>query len=80
MADLGRTFMAAGRWADAEAYLRKATACAPRLTPVYESLGEVYLRLGKPEDAAAAFRRVEEIDPNGPALDLPETVPVFAPR
>lgn len=80
MADLGRTFMASGRWADSEAYLRKATACAPRLATAYESLGEVYLRVGKPEEAAAAFRRVAEIDPTGPALDLPETVPVFAPR
>jgi len=80
MADLGRTYVAARRWAEAETYLRKATACAPRLATVYESLGQVYLKLGRTEDAVAAFRRADEINPQRAATELPDTVPVFAPR
>ena len=80
LANLGRTYMAAARWAEAETFLRKALACAPRLTTVYESLGDVYLKIGKPQEAAAAFRRAEQLEPTGTAMELPPTVPVFAPR
>ena len=47
---------------------------------MFESLGEVYLELGKPQEAAAAFRRSEELEPTRPDSDLPPTIPVFAPR
>lgn len=80
LANLGRTLMAAARWGEAEAYLLSASSCAPRLTTVYESLGELYLQLGKPQDAAAAFRRIEEIEPTQSAADPGATIPVFQPR
>jgi tetratricopeptide (TPR) repeat protein len=80
LANLGRTYMAAACWAEAEAYLLNASACAPRLTTVYESLGEVYLELGKPQDAADAFRRAEEIEPGAHATELSGAIPVFHPR
>jgi predicted negative regulator of RcsB-dependent stress response len=50
------------------------------MTTVFESLGEVYLELGKPQDAAAAFRRAEEIEPSPRGTDLPGAMPVFQPR
>jgi tetratricopeptide (TPR) repeat protein len=80
MANLARTYMAAARWAEAELYLRNASACAPRLTTVWESLGELYLQLGKPQEAAAAFRRVEEIEPTRRGNGRPGTISVFQPR
>jgi tetratricopeptide (TPR) repeat protein len=80
MADLGRTYMAEARWSEAETYLRKATVCAPRLATVYESLGDVYVALGKPEEAAAEYRRADQTGPMRGSSDLPDTVPVFAPR
>lgn len=80
MADLGRTYMAEARWAEAETYLRKATVCAPRLATAYESLGDVYLALGKPEQAAVEFRRAGQSEPMQAPSDLPDAVPVFAPR
>jgi tetratricopeptide (TPR) repeat protein len=80
LADLGRTLMAAARWAEAEAYLLQASACAPRLTAVYESLADVYWRTGRPRDAAEALRRVYELEPARTPSELPATVPVFAPR
>jgi len=80
LANLGRTYMAAARWAEAEAYLRNATACAPRLTTVYESLGELYLQLGKPQEAADAFRRAEEIEPTHTLTDPGAVIPVLQPR
>jgi cytochrome c-type biogenesis protein CcmH/NrfG len=72
--------MAAARWTEAAAYLRNASACAPRMTTVFESLGEVYLELGKPQEAADAFRRAEEIEPKPYGTDLPGAMPVFQPR
>jgi tetratricopeptide (TPR) repeat protein len=80
LVNLGRTYMAAERWSDAETYLLRASACAPRLTTVYESLGELYLKLGKPQEAAAAFRRVEEIEPTRAAPAPGASIPVFQPR
>jgi len=72
--------MASSRWSEAEAYLRRASACAPRLAAVYDSLGELYLKLGKPQEAAAAYRRSEEIEPT---QDMPSgrgMIRVFEPR
>jgi len=78
--NLGRTFMAGGRLEEAKAYLRTASVCAPRLAAVWESLGELYLELGQAQEAAAAFRRVEEIEPSHAAPQFPTTIPVFQPR
>jgi len=88
MVNLGRTYIAAAQWAKAEAFLRKGAMCAPRMADVYESLGDLYLKLGRTQDAAEAFRRAEEIDPSPQdpkafgALpnNPPGTIPVSAPR
>jgi tetratricopeptide (TPR) repeat protein len=80
LADLGRTLMASARWAEAEAYLLQAAACAPRLAAIYESLGDLYLKMGKPQEAAVAYWRVEALEPSRAGQPPPATVPVFAPR
>lgn len=88
MVNLGRTYFAAQQWAEAEAFLRKAAACAPRMAVVYESLGDLYLKLGRTQEAAEAFRRAEEIDPSGQDPNAfgavpnnpPGTIPVSGPR
>jgi tetratricopeptide (TPR) repeat protein len=88
MVNLGRTYFAAERWTEAEAFLRKAAACAPRMAEVYETLGELYLKRGLTQAAADAFRRAEEIDPtdrNPRAFGAerhnpPGSIPVSGPR
>ena len=72
MINLGRTYMADRRWNEAEAFLRQAAACAPRLAVVHETMGELFMRQGMTREAANAFRRAEAIEPM--------TVPVSAPR
>ena len=86
MVNLGRTYFAAERWVEAEAYLRRAAACAPRMAVVYESLGELYLKLGRTQEAAAAFRRARRSSLRagpgrlrGAAESPPGTIPVFRP-
>lgn len=88
MVNLGRTYIAAQQWAKAEAFLRKSATCAPRMAVVYESLGDLYLKLGRTQDAAEAFRRAEEIDPSEQDPNAfgalpnnpPGTIPVSGPR
>ena len=60
--------------------LRTASACAPRLTAVWESLGHLYMEVGKPQEAAAAFRRIEAIEPTQAPTEFPTTMPVIQPR
>jgi len=72
--------MAAARWAEAEAYLRNATACAPRLTTVLREPRRTVLQLGKPQEAADAFRRAEEIEPTHTLTDPGAVIPVLQPR
>ncbi len=80
MANLGRTYMATSRWTEAEVYLKKAAVCAPEMTVVYESLGQVYLELGKPQDAAEAFRRAGSEGTSRGITQGANMIPVFAPR
>jgi len=72
MINLGRTYMAGRRWDEAEAFLRQAAACAPRLAAVHETMGELFMQRGMTREASIAFRRAEAIEPT--------TVPVSAPR
>jgi Flp pilus assembly protein TadD len=72
--------MAAARWAEADAFLRKASACAPRMATIYESLGDLYLQLGRPEEAAVAFRRAEGIEPSPGIEERDAAIPVSGPR
>lgn len=88
MVNLGRTYIAAERWSDAETVLRKATACAPRMGVVYETLGDLFLKTGRSQEAAEAFARAEQLDSGDQGMDdlgivprrAPETTPVFNPR
>lgn len=64
MINLGRTYIALTRWDDAEAILRQAAACAPRLPVVFETLGSLYMSRGLTREAAAMFQRAEQIDPS----------------
>ena len=88
MVNLGRTYFADERWTDAELVLRRAAACAPRMAEVYETLGELYLKRGRHQEAAAAFRRAEEIEPpkRAPVVfpaqprNSPDTINVSGPR
>lgn len=80
LTNLGRTYMASARWAEAEAALRRASACAPRWVTVYESLAELYLQTGRPELAAEAYGRIEEIQPTREASGGPDVQAVFSPR
>src|SRR5262249_37628515 len=66
MVDLGRALVALERWGDAEAALRQASLCAPRLGVVYETMGDLYLRQGMTHEAAAAFRQADDIQPGAP--------------
>jgi len=76
MVNLGRTYIALGRWNDAEAALVKAAACAPRMAVVFETLGDLYMRRGLPEQAVDAYGRAETLEPE-PSVP---TIPVRNPR
>jgi tetratricopeptide (TPR) repeat protein len=87
MVNLGRTYMALARWSEAETFLLQAAACAPRLAVVYETIGDLYMKTGMPQQAAVAYRRAEEIEPGAPSgrrlvrpRDDPATTPVKAPK
>src|SRR5262249_21662486 len=87
MVDLGRALVALERWGDAEAALRQASLCAPRLGVVYETMGDLYLRQGMTHEAAAAFRQADDIEPGAPRperlgrrREIPATIPVNAPQ
>ena len=85
MINLGRTYTALHRFAEAESFLRQAAACAPRLPAVFESLGNLYLAESLPQRAAEAFARADEIEParGGPRVvprrATPQTIPVRGP-
>src|SRR5262249_50030835 len=82
MVNLGRTYMALARWSEAEGYLRQASACAPRLAVVYETIGDLYIKTGMPQQAAVAYRRAEEIEPGAATarrLDRPRPAPGRSP-
>ena len=83
MVNLGRAYMSLGRWNEADAALRQAAACAPRMAVVYETMGDLYLRQGMTEQAANAFRRADEIEPRDGSpgrAGSADMIPVRAPR
>ncbi len=55
-----------GRFQDALAQLRQAESIKANQPVVHLNLGKVYLRMGEPDRAAAAFQRTMRIDPKGP--------------
>jgi tetratricopeptide (TPR) repeat protein len=76
MVNLGRTYIAMGRWDDAEASLVKAAACAPRMPVVFETLGDLYMHRGLQQQAVDAYGRAESLEPEP---EVP-TIPVRNPR
>lgn len=64
LANLGRVLLAREQRAEAERFLLRASACAPRLGAVYESLGTLWLVEGRLSQAAQAFARALRFDPS----------------
>lgn len=67
MANLGKTYIAQSRWADAENILSDAAGCAPRMAVVYEGLGFSQQKQQKLEQAIASYQKAYEIKPS-PAI------------
>ena len=67
--DLMRGLLAADQflWADAIGHLQRALAAQPQLPDLHLALGKVWLAQKRPSEAAAAFERARELDPQNPA-------------
>jgi tetratricopeptide (TPR) repeat protein len=76
MVNLGRTYLALERWSESETFLLKAASCAPRMAVVFESLGDLYMKRGLPQQAVDAYARAESLEP----APLPPSIPVRNPR
>jgi serine/threonine protein kinase/tetratricopeptide (TPR) repeat protein len=61
---LGRTYMGAGRQAEAIDAVRKAATVNPYSLVNQNAIGEAYLQFGQHDKALAAFRHVTELDPD----------------
>jgi tetratricopeptide (TPR) repeat protein len=64
MANLGKTFIAQKRWSEAEAILKDAAACAPRMAVIYESLGFSLQKQNRLPDAIQAYEKAYDIKPS----------------
>jgi tetratricopeptide (TPR) repeat protein len=64
MANLGKTYIAQQNWGDAEQILKEASACAPRMSVVQESLGFALQKQGRLPEAIQAYERAYEIKPS----------------
>lgn len=58
------TYAEARRWDQAERALRENIRLHPALASAHDSLGRLYLQLGRREDAAAQFEAALELDPD----------------
>jgi hypothetical protein len=67
--DLMRGLLAADQflWADAITHLKRAREAAPQLPDLHLALGRVWLAQQRPAEAAEAFRRAAELDPENSA-------------
>jgi tetratricopeptide (TPR) repeat protein len=64
--NLGNTYLAANRPADAIDPFRRAIRLAPRFAHAHNNLGLALLATGQPELAAASFARAAALDPANP--------------
>jgi len=64
MINMGKTFIARERWADAEGILNDAAQCAPRMALVYENLGFVIEKQKRLEEAIAQYEKAMQIKPS----------------
>ncbi len=71
----GSSFLNQGDFRGAQRYLKRASQLSPRSYEAFNSLGIAEARLGRREEAAAAFRRAMAIDPSLPAA--PENLRVL---
>lgn len=64
MINLGKTYIARERWADAEGILKDAAECAPRMALVYENLGFVVEKQQQLEEAIKQYEKAMQIKPS----------------
>ncbi|HXV77220.1 MAG TPA: tetratricopeptide repeat protein, partial [Candidatus Polarisedimenticolaceae bacterium] len=64
MVNLGKTYIAEERWADAEKVLNDAAACAPRMAVIYESLGFSLQKQNRLTEAVTAYEKSYDIKPS----------------
>jgi len=64
MINLGKTYIARERWADAEGILNDAAECAPRMALVYENLGFVVEKQKRLEEAIDEYEKAMQIKPS----------------
>ena len=64
MINMGKTFIARERWADAETILKDAADCAPRMALVYENLGFSLEKQKQLEEAIAQYEKALQIKPS----------------
>jgi serine/threonine protein kinase len=64
IAGLGAVAMKQGQYADAAVHLEAASRLAPRSARIHTLRGQAYLASGRRAEAAAAFRKALDIDPD----------------
>jgi Flp pilus assembly protein TadD len=64
MVNLGKTYIAMKRWKDAEAILKEAAVCAPRMSVIYESLGFALQKQERLQEAVEAYEKGYDIKPS----------------
>jgi len=74
--NLGRVYMALGRWDEAERLFRTALTLDPLSAGLYVQLGNVQIATGRPADGEAAYRKTLQISPTFAEghLDLAEAL------
>jgi tetratricopeptide (TPR) repeat protein len=73
MVNLGKTYIAQEKWADAESILKDAAACAPRMAVVFESLGFVVQKQKRLEEAISHYEKAQAIKPSSSVSAAIET-------
>jgi tetratricopeptide (TPR) repeat protein len=64
---LAQVLMIEGNAKEAEKQLKEAAKANPKSAHVHAQLGELYHTMGKKEEALAALKQAEGLDPNGSA-------------
>jgi len=67
--ELAKTYLALGRWQDAEPHALKAAALQPAMAPVHVLLGNIALRKRDAPGALKEFQEYLRLDPKGPMAE-----------